>query len=343
MKKPAGFNERMQHQNLIVFDMDGVLIDVGASYRDAVRQTAGLFFQPARKAHRLPNPLFSLSDLAAVKHSGGLNNDWDLSCLVISLLFGQVQKPLRHDHPEPWTRYRKTIADCEVTRLAQFLQSTPSPLARLLEEKGRAIDPFIAGLYEGDVGSGNVIKQIFQEIYLGPDLFQSTYHGAPRIYHGKGLIARETLLIDPQLLKRLAHNNILAIATGRPAAEAHYALERFGLKRYFASVYCLEDCLREEERIRKTRGQTISLSKPHPFMLDAIAGNLKDKFRHCYYVGDMPDDMQAAARSRFSFKGVGIILSAPDRSALQKKLQRAGARYLIDNFDELEEIVRDMS
>ena len=77
----------MKSKNLIVFDMDGVIIDVSASYRDVVRHTAGLFFQPAQGAEKLPDPLFDLADLAAVKQSGGLNNDWDLTYLVIKLLF----------------------------------------------------------------------------------------------------------------------------------------------------------------------------------------------------------------------------------------------------------------
>jgi len=32
-------------QALIVFDMDGVIVDVSGSYRDTVRQTARLFFK----------------------------------------------------------------------------------------------------------------------------------------------------------------------------------------------------------------------------------------------------------------------------------------------------------
>ena len=82
----------MKPKKLIVFDMDGVLIDVSNSYRDTVRQTAGLFFSLARHAERLPEPLFDLQDLAEVKQSGGLNNDWDLSFQVISLLTTTLEK-----------------------------------------------------------------------------------------------------------------------------------------------------------------------------------------------------------------------------------------------------------
>ena len=109
----------MKNKKLIVFDMDDVLIDVSGSYRETVRQTARLFFEMAPSSEKLPQPLFSLADLAAVKQSGGLNNDWDLSCLVINLLFNQIEKPPVYESKDPWARYQETIKqfDCGVHRV----------------------------------------------------------------------------------------------------------------------------------------------------------------------------------------------------------------------------------
>ena len=114
----------MRSKNLIVFDMDGVIVDVSASYRDVVRRTTELFFRPARALENLPQPLFKLSDLAAVKQSGGLNNDWDLTYAVINLLFTVVEAWNVHESRDPWARYRQTIPQCDVTRLTGFLAST---------------------------------------------------------------------------------------------------------------------------------------------------------------------------------------------------------------------------
>ena len=41
---------KMKPKNLIVFDMDGVIIDVSNSYREVVRQTTRQFFSPAKAA-----------------------------------------------------------------------------------------------------------------------------------------------------------------------------------------------------------------------------------------------------------------------------------------------------
>jgi len=329
---------KMNKKNLIVFDMDGVLIDVSKSYRETVRQTAGLFFKIAPSSEELPDPLFDLADLAAVKHSGGLNNDWDLTCLIINLLFNLIEMPPVYESRDPWVRYRETINRCRVGALGEFLKSTPQPLSALFRKAGKTRNAFVYGLYSGDVGSGNIIKQIFQEIYLGRDLFEATYHLAPQFYHEQGFIHREQLLIDKATLAELSRNHILAIATGRPMAEADYPLDLFGIRKFFTNVMALEDCLEEEARILKAEARKVSRSKPDPFMLDVIAAGQKQTAATRFYVGDMPDDMIAAKKSAAGYKAVGLIMSAPDRESLEKELKRAGADYIAKDFESMKKI-----
>ena len=329
----------MKPKRLIVFDMDGVLIDVSRSYRDTVRQTVKLFFKGARSREDLPDPLFPLSDLARVKQSGGLNNDWDLTCLIINLLFSLVKTPKVHEDSDSWSRYQKTINRCDVAVLAQFLRSTNRPLTTLLEKKGKLNDEFIMRLYVNDVGSGNIIKQIFQEIYLGKDLFQLTYGMPPKVYNGEGYINRENLLVKKSILEYLSKNNILAIATGRPKAEADYPLDFFDLRKYFTIILTLDDCITEEKKILEQEGKKVSLTKPNPYLLDAIAETKKHEASGFYYIGDMPDDMVTASRSRAGFIGIGLLSSSSDKANLKRGLLRAGADYIIEDFEELKRII----
>jgi len=104
-------------------------------------------------------------------------------------------------------------------------------------------------------------------------------------------------------------------------------------------VLTLDDCVSEERRIFEEEGKTVSLSKPDPFMLDAIAENYRKAVSGFYYIGDMPDDMLAAARSRADFKSIGILISAPDKFSLKKNLQRAGADYIVEDFESLKTII----
>lgn len=312
--------------------MDGVLIDVSGSYRETIRRSARLFFKGARAYNDLPDPLFPLSDLAQIKQSGGLNNDWDLTHYVIQLLSSLIKIPQVSPSDNMWHRCRETIANLDVTRLARYLKTTADPLSDLQQKHPEITNDLIQSLYTGDVGSGNIIKQYFQEIYLGKNLFESTYGISPKVYKGEGYIRQERLLVEKSMLEEFSSINTLAIATGRPRAEAAFPLQKFGIRKYFTVVFTLDDCLREEENMLRSRGHKESLSKPHPFMLDAIVEKIGPQVNPCYYVGDMPDDMLAASRSKFQFHGIGITISTPDKPGLAQKLLQAGADHVVDDF-----------
>jgi len=325
----------MKLPKLIVFDMDGVLIDVSGSYRETVRKAARLFFTGAKGYESLPDPLFPLADLASLKQTGGLNNDWDLTALALHLLFARVKTDAVPSSALDGSFYKETIRHCDVSDLALFLNTSSRPLMELLEQHGRRSEPFVARCYQGDVGTGNVIKQIFQEIYLGPSLFRTHYGQESRFWTKEGLIHQENLLIDPALLAALSRDHILAIATGRPKVEADFPLDRFDLRKYFQTVITLDDSLMEEERIFRESGIRVSLTKPDPYMLDRIASLIAKPFDACYYLGDMPDDMQAARASKTGYKGVGVTVSSAEPETLRRDLLQAGADHIIMDYSAL--------
>jgi len=334
-----GVQEAMKRPKLVVFDMDGVIIDVSRSYRETVRQTARLFLQGAKSFERLPDPLFPLVDLARLKQTGGLNNDWDLTSQVLSLLFTLVKAPIDSAVSETCLCYEEAIKGCDISELADFLKTSSAPLMDLFIRYGRRKDPFIVNWFKGEVGTGNIIKQLFQEIYLGGVLFSEIYGFKSRFRKREGLINQECLLIDRAILKRLAEGHFLAIATGRPRVEADYPLDHFTIRKYFQMVITLDDCTLEEERIFKERGERVSLSKPSPFMLDLIPHLSGKEFLQCYYFGDTPDDMLAARSSQTGYQAVGVVLSSPDQTSLRKELLKAGADHIIDDYSKLPKII----
>ena len=315
--------------------MDGVLVDVSASYRETVRRSAALFLSAAGSGDALPEPLFPLADLAAVKQSGGLNNDWDLTRLVCALLFSEMDTGPMSTVEDAWQRYTESMAQCDTSRLSRFLKRRPSPLSTLFADEARRTNAFVDGLYSGDVGSGNVIKQIFQEIYLGKRFFENTYGLEARMYTDEGLYRHESLIIEKAALQRLRRRYVLAIATGRPAAEAALPLAQHDLASLFSLVFTLDDCLAAEKRHFESTGTTVSLSKPSPFMLDRIVERL-GAGGPIFCVGDMPDDMRAAAASRHACTAVGFTAASPERDRLCRDLLAAGADVIIETPQELE-------
>jgi HAD superfamily phosphatase len=63
----------MTAPRLLIFDMDGVLVDVTQSYRQAVIETVKHF----------TGAVVSNMEIQALKNRGGSNNDWDLALEMI--------------------------------------------------------------------------------------------------------------------------------------------------------------------------------------------------------------------------------------------------------------------
>lgn len=327
---------------LVVFDMDGVLVNVSGSYREAVRQTVQAFFKPAQGFDQLPDPLFGLEDLAAVKQSGGLNNDWDLTFKIISLLFSKITTGSRAEKPgDPWSGYQMALAECDTAPLQRFLARVEAPLIHLLANAQGPVHPIAQRFYEGDVGSGNIIKQLFQEIYLGRELFERTYGLPARTCAASGLIYEETLFFEPAQIAGLDAKYRLGIATGRPRLEALFPLQRFGLLKYFPYLQSHDDCKAEEQR-RLEQGEKAVCSKPHPFMLDAIADQAGSQVGQYVYVGDMPDDMAAAKNSCRNYLAIGFMAAAPQRAGLRSVLAEAGADFIVDDAADLIRLLDDI-
>ncbi|MEK6949855.1 MAG: histidinol-phosphate transaminase [Nanoarchaeota archaeon] len=87
---------------LLIFDIDGVLVDTSKSYRVAIKKTVEHFTEKET----------SLQDVQALKNMGGYNNDWDASEALIKLKgktigkqeiidkFQEIYRELRDN--EPW-------------------------------------------------------------------------------------------------------------------------------------------------------------------------------------------------------------------------------------------------
>jgi len=57
------------------------------------------------------------------------------------------------------------------------------------------------------------------------------------------------------------------------------------------------------------------LSKPDPFLLEAVALEFSEDLSGCYAVGELSGGVDAARRSRNGFRPAGLLPAAPEREA----------------------------
>lgn len=314
-------------------------MDVSSSYREMIPRITQKFFEPSPDAARLPDPIVSLEDVARIRNSGGWNNDWDLSGLVISLALSRLNVDIPRDAADPWDLWHRSLQHLRLAPLIDYLGSTPLPISTLYQETGAFRHPLVDLLDQGDIADGNLIRRLFQELYLGSELFQTTYGLETKSHHGPGLIETERLLIPADSFKRFADKHILAIATGRPFAEAFHTLKLFRIENYFSRILTLDDCNMAQDWTEVLFQEHPSLEKPNPFMLNAIQADLERPVERRFYIGDMPDDMRAAKSATPPYTAIGFLSSDAAVDDLRRKLLDAGADRLVTSADELEAIV----
>lgn len=148
--------------------------------------------------------------------------------------------------------------------------------------------------------------------------FQSYYAGKKF----SGLILKEKLLLPKGKIKALAEKYPLAIFTGRPADEAEFALNRFGIRRYFSEIVTDND-------VPHNKG------KPGPFGINLI----KKRFtsRKYIYFGDTTADVLAANRAKIHSVA---ILPKNDSVSMKKIFMEAGAKKILKNIGEIHKVVK---
>jgi len=333
--------------DILIFDMDGVLIDVSRSYRETIQRTVQIYLETCLGFEKGKKGSVTKEDISLFKSAGGFNNDWDLtSGLLLYLVSISGFPPSRKR--KNFSSIREIISDLrtrssnltkDITQLIQ--KKNLSSFIRKVKWAGGGLkgarkalkgswDGWVYG--GGDLNKENVVKRIFQEVYLGKN-FTSFYH-LPRLFHKKqGLYLQERLIIPREILSSLRKRSRLGIASGRPRFEAELALKRFNLSPYFDSMVTLDECQEEEARIFRRTGKRVRYTKPHPYSLLRVAQEIGIPNPQCGYVGDVVDDMLAAraAKKELDILAVGFLHGGKKDKTVKDSLLKAGADLIAKN------------
>jgi len=343
--------------DVLVFDIDGVLIDVSESYRNATRRTVQLYLEACLGLPPCDGDLVSHEDVAAFKLVGGFNNDWDLTTAILKYFLTWLDpQPVAHHLPpetnsaEVMRFLREAGTHIDTTVEAMRQQKDILSFTRMLKTVGGGLDAVWKVLGEqndhllfarGNLRHTHLVQRIFQELYLGEAYFSREYGEAPLIYNGPGLIQQERLIVSPQVLTELGKRVSLGIATGRPRNEAIYALETANVLNRFRSLVALEDKEQAEQKLFEGTGQRVSLDKPHPFTLLEAVRRITAEHVRCAYIGDTPDDVRAAnaAKEEMDFISIGCLSMAREKESLRMEFERVRADIIVNHSDELLKLI----
>ena len=306
----------------VIFDIDNVLINTRRSYLEVIRWTVEIFlthgtvpFFVYKKRTDSPQ-ILTRQDISHFKLLGGFNDDWDCCYgLLVYLLKLPVQ-----GRTVPHLLKAKNIL-----KFSETVKKRPLGARGIVEMLGRPPSVKI-----------ETISRIFQEIYVGKEVFEKMEIKKAMYWFKRGLIHKEKPIFRKSTLEKMKARDVkLGIATGRSRFEATYVLKRFGIFELFEAITSLGEIRKAEEEARQ------SLRKPHPFSLVQTAKKMGGAKRFLY-VGDLPDDILAAQRAKESIEinSVAFPWHSEDARRTLEEMKRYNPDYLLKKPGDLLALVK---
>ena len=183
----------------VVLDIDGVLVDVSASYRRAIVDTV----------ERVHGETIDRAAVQQFKEAGGFNNDWELTDAAALYVLARA---------EGMDRSVRSFT-AAVERAGGGLSGARTVVSEALTPAARER---VLAAHDAERH-----RDVFQHLYLGSELYRELEGGEPT-FEAPGYIHDERVLVEAETLAAL--DRPLGVLTGRPAAEAEIALDRVGLE-----------------------------------------------------------------------------------------------------------------
>ncbi len=311
------FNEAakndLQKFDSIIFDCDGVLIDVTKSYDLAIQQTTKYVLE---KFADISKPLKITSRIIdGFKAKGGFNDEVDLTYAAIISLTAANKL---NENPEEFIFSAIRHADqTGIKSVEQFLDTTNVDISDIRKK----LD------YPGTVHE-NPLYSLFDQFFYGPELYSKLFKKTSN-FSGSALIDNDEVIVNQELLLKLKKrfSDKIAIVSGRGIESIRYSLQNL-LKQFdLTNSAFLEDEPRE-------------LAKPNPKSLIRSVKGLKSK--NCLYVGDSMEDLIMADKvtklgNKVTF--CGIIGTSKNPEQKRKLFEQSGATIILETIHQIPKVL----
>ncbi len=296
----------------VIFDCDGVLIDITKSYDLAIIKTTQYVLENLAKIDSSINVDFKIID--GFKSTGGFNDEVDLTyAAIISLV---AAKKLEKDQTSFIFDIIKNSDSSGIVSVEKYIENQIdiSDIKKQLSYPGTHHD--------------NPLYQIFDQIFYGPELYQKLFNNTSN-FSDPGLIEQDDVILNDILFEKLQKkfNSKIAMVTGRGKESVSYSLKSLLTKFNLDNSMFLEDEPRE-------------LAKPNPrSLLNSINGM---NCTSTLYVGDSMEDFIMAKRTTDLGHNTifcGIIGTSKNPQEKLELFERNGAILALDSIHLLPKVL----
>ena len=306
------FNLVLPNIDSIIFDCDGVLIDITKSYDETIIKTVQYVLENFAKIDDSIKVNFAIID--GFKATGGFNDEVDLAyAAIISFV---AAKKLKKDPMKFIFTVIENSDSSGIVSVQNFLKNQID------------ISEIITKLSYPGPHDKNILYQIFDQLFYGPQLYLKLFQNTSKFSY-PGLIENDIVIFNDNLSEKLLKKfgKQISMVTGRGKESVSYSLkkllETFDLKN---SVF-LEDESRD-------------LAKPNPTALVNSITGMNSK--SCLYIGDSMEDFIMAKKATILGNNAtfcGIIGTSKNPQEKLKLFEQNEAIVVLDSINLLPKVL----
>jgi len=251
----------------IIFDCDGVLVDITNSYDQTIIKTTKYVLETLAKINDSIKIDFKIID--GFKSTGGFNDEVDLTYAAILSIV--AAKKLKKEQTEFINLVIDNSDSTGIKSVETFIKDQ-TDISEIIEQLS----------YPGS-HKDNILYQIFDQLFYGPELYSKLFKNSSK-FSESGLIENDIVIFNNGLADKLENkfHKQISMVTGRGKESVKYSLKNLLEKFDLQNSMFLEDEPRE-------------LAKPNPqSLVNSITGM---NSKSCLYVGDSMEDFIMAKKA----------------------------------------------
>ncbi|MDH3192158.1 MAG: HAD family hydrolase [Nitrosopumilus sp.] len=304
--------ETLTKSDGIIFDCDGVLIDITNSYDLTINKTTQYVLE--HFANITDGITIDSKIIDCFKSTGGFNDEVDLTyATIISIV---AAKKLKKDQYDFLLEVSKNSNSSGILSVEKFLES----YVDIKEIKKKLSYP---GTHHE-----NTLYKIFDQIFYGPELYKKLFNYSSQ-FSESGLIENDMVILTSQLLNILKKkfSTKISMVTGRGKESVKYSLKNLLYEFDLKNSAFLEDESRD-------------LAKPNPkSLLCSIDGM---NCNNVIYVGDSMEDFimsKKATEKNYNIIFCGIIGTSKDPQKKLELFEQNGVKLVLDSINLLPKVL----
>jgi len=297
----------------IIFDCDGVLIDVSKSYDTTINKTISYVLKEIADI-TVDTPLTN-EMLLKFKSTGGFNDEIDIT--YSGTLCYIAAKKLNKNPTELILDVLNNADDTGIEYVEGFLNKIEVDISDIKSRLGYP-----------SIEKNDLIHATFDQLFFGPELYRKIFQKESN-FSGNGLIENDNVIVNSELVEALKKkfDDKIAIVTGRGFNAISSSLKEL------LSQFNVENSVFLEDEPR-------DLAKPNPQSLIRAMKGLNSN--NCLYVGDSMEDMILAQKSsELGFKATfcGIYGSGKLPEMRKKLFTEYNVPLILETITQLPDIL----